>query len=239
MTNHIDRDIIIIDQYGRYKNGGGVLTGRFDLFHSLEEEKKTRIINAAMEEFAEKGFKRASTNSIVERAGISKGMLFYYFGSKEELFDFLFEYTMEFGKSHYLRNLSGETGDFLERCIKLTEIKRQVLSDFPLLGRFLESLYLPENQEHFKKYQKGADEIYEGVRKKLYDDLDYSLFREDIAPKNTVRYIKWLMDAYEADLMTRLKSGNLDAMDETAITNEWKRFYSFVEDLRKIFYKER
>jgi len=214
------------------------MTGRFDLFHSLEEEKQTRIINAAMEEFAEKGFKRASTNAIVERAGISKGMLFYYFGNKEELFDFLFEYTLEFGRSYYLRNLSFETGDFLERCIKLTELKRQVLNDFPIIGRFLESLYLPENQEHFKKYQKGADEIYEGVRKNLYDNLDYSLFLENIDPQNTVKYIKWLMDTYEADLMSRLKSGKFDATDENALLDEWKRFYIFVDDLRKIFYKK-
>jgi len=238
LTNYIDRDIITIDRYGQYKNGGGELTGRFDLFHSLEEDKQTRIINAAMEEFAEKGFKRASTNAIVERAGISKGMLFYYFGSKEELFDFLFEYTIEFGKSHYLQNLSAETGDFLKRCIKLTEIKRQVMNSFPIIARFLESLYLPDNQEHLKKYQKSVDEIYDGVRKNLYDDLDYSLFREDIDPQNTVKYIKWLMDTYEADLMSRLKRGDLNAMNEDVLLNEWSRYYTFVDDLRKIFYKK-
>jgi len=214
------------------------LTGRFDLFHSLEEEKKTRIINAAMEEFAEKGFKRASTNAIVERAGIGKGMLFYYFGSKDELFDFLVEYTIEFGKSHYLRDLSySETGDFLERCIKLTEIKRKVLNDFPVVTKFMESLYLPGNDEQFKKFQIYVEEIYNSVRKNLYDNLDYSLFREDIDPQNTVKYIKWLMDTYEADLMSRLKSGKFDATDETILANEWNRYYTFVEDLRKIFYK--
>ncbi|MGC4018669.1 MAG: TetR/AcrR family transcriptional regulator [Muricomes sp.] len=68
----------------------------FDAFHALEEEKQTRIINAALVEFSVKGYKRASTNVIAEKAQIGKGMLFYYFGSKEELFHFLCEYTIEF-----------------------------------------------------------------------------------------------------------------------------------------------
>ncbi|MDR2043627.1 MAG: TetR/AcrR family transcriptional regulator [Clostridium sp.] len=74
------------------------MSGRFDVFHSLEPEKQKRILDAALREFADKGFKRASTNA----ARIGKGMLFYYFGSKEELFDFLCEYTMEFARNTYL-----------------------------------------------------------------------------------------------------------------------------------------
>ena len=34
-------------------------------------------------EFAEKGYDNASTNSIVDAVGTSKGLLFHYFGSKD------------------------------------------------------------------------------------------------------------------------------------------------------------
>lgn len=50
------------------------------------EEKKAEIIRIALEEFASCGYSGASTNTITKRAGISKGMLFHYFGSKKELF---------------------------------------------------------------------------------------------------------------------------------------------------------
>jgi len=215
------------------------LIGRFDLFYSLEHEKQQHIIEAAMEEFAEKGFKHASTNIIVEKAGISKGMLFYYFGSKDELFDFLCDYIIEFGRNEYLHKFMSEsqTGDFLERCKILSEIKHKTMTGFPVLIKFLESIYSHKNEEHFKKYMPAAMELREGVRKHLYDNIDYSLFREDIDPYSTAKYIKWLMDNYEAETTLRVKNENLK-FDAEDLADEWKRYYAFTDDLRKIFYKK-
>jgi len=213
------------------------LIAKFDLFYSLEHEKQQHIIDAAMAEFAGKGFRHASTNAIVENAGISKGMLFYYFGSKEELFDFLCEYTLEFGKVEYLQKFAREkTGDFLERCKLLSEIKHGIMTGFPATMKFLESLSSPANEEHFAKYQREAQEMREGVRKNLYDDIDYSLFRDDIDPQNIVSYIKWLMDSYEADVTMRVRSKSLE-YNSKDLAEEWERFYAFTGDLRKIFYK--
>lgn len=45
-----------------------------------------RILKAALELFAEKGFAAATTEEIAARAGVNKAMLYYYVGSKEELF---------------------------------------------------------------------------------------------------------------------------------------------------------
>ena len=54
-------------------------------FQSLETEKRERIINAALKEFAKNGYDKASTNDIVKEAEISKGSLFNYFNSKNEI----------------------------------------------------------------------------------------------------------------------------------------------------------
>ena len=59
---------------------------------SLSEEKQQRILNAALKEFAQKGYKNASTNQIVKEADISKGLLFHYFKNKKQLFLFLYDY---------------------------------------------------------------------------------------------------------------------------------------------------
>lgn len=55
-------------------------------FLELDKLKQDRIINAAMKEFALKGYKNASTNEIVKEAGISKGLLFHYFTNKKAYF---------------------------------------------------------------------------------------------------------------------------------------------------------
>ena len=44
------------------------------------------ILRAAMDEFAESGLGGARMDSIAERAGVNKRLLYYYFGSKEALF---------------------------------------------------------------------------------------------------------------------------------------------------------
>jgi AcrR family transcriptional regulator len=51
----------------------------------VREERKASIMEAALEVFAEKGFETASISLIAKRAKISKGLIYNYFESKEEL----------------------------------------------------------------------------------------------------------------------------------------------------------
>ncbi|MCA9532828.1 MAG: helix-turn-helix transcriptional regulator, partial [Myxococcales bacterium] len=44
------------------------------------------ILDAAADAFGERGFEGASYNRIIERAGISKGAMYYYFADKDDLF---------------------------------------------------------------------------------------------------------------------------------------------------------
>lgn len=53
----------------------------------LPEEKRTALLDAAWTEFAQVGIEAASTNRITARAGISKGLLFYYFEDKQALLE--------------------------------------------------------------------------------------------------------------------------------------------------------
>ncbi len=56
-------------------------------FQNLDPDKQEQILEAAVEEFAEKGFEGASINRIIELAGISKGSMYYYFEDKADLYD--------------------------------------------------------------------------------------------------------------------------------------------------------
>ena len=55
-------------------------------FAKLSREKQEAILGAAMEEFAAQGYHQASYNRIIERAGVSKGAMYYYFDDKEDLY---------------------------------------------------------------------------------------------------------------------------------------------------------
>jgi AcrR family transcriptional regulator len=55
-------------------------------FNCLPGEKKERVLTAATDLFAGRGFHRTEMDEIARRAGISKGSLYNYFKSKDDLF---------------------------------------------------------------------------------------------------------------------------------------------------------
>jgi len=90
------------------------------MFLQLDEEKRERVLSAAINEFADKNYNNASMNVVVKAAGISKGALFKYFKSKAGLFGFV--YKMALGRvKDYLRQVrdESETEDFFTRLEKV------------------------------------------------------------------------------------------------------------------------
>lgn len=57
--------------------------------------KKEKIIDTAIQLFAEQGFHNTSISKIAEAAGVSKGLMYNYFTSKDELFKHIFDIGAE------------------------------------------------------------------------------------------------------------------------------------------------
>ena len=77
-------------------------------FDNLPSDKQERILDGALSEFADKGYARASLNSLVARLGIAKGSIFQYFRDKAGLFSHVFDFAVERVKSH-LREVRDQT----------------------------------------------------------------------------------------------------------------------------------
>ncbi len=86
-----------------------------DNLKNIPEDKKEAILKAALEEFATRGYEKASTNKIVEKAGVSKGLLFHYFGNKKGLFIYVYNYYFKFLKEELYMKVDTEERDILER----------------------------------------------------------------------------------------------------------------------------
>jgi len=54
-------------------------------YEEIREQKKALIMSTSMELFAEEGYHNVSISRIAEKAGISKGLMYNYFESKEAL----------------------------------------------------------------------------------------------------------------------------------------------------------
>lgn len=105
-------------------------------FEKLPEEKKARIMNASISEFAEKDYETASMNTVVNQAGISKGSLFNYFKTKSVLYDHIYKLALREVKA-YLRQVRDETVDysFNERLSKVVDSGVQFITEHPRLAR--------------------------------------------------------------------------------------------------------
>ena len=66
-----------------------------DTFYNLDNEKRSRVLNAALEEFGSRSFHQVTVSKIVEKADISKGSFYQYFESKKDLYRFLIKMSQE------------------------------------------------------------------------------------------------------------------------------------------------
>lgn len=57
-----------------------------ETFDKITEERREKVLQAAREEFAKKGYIATNINEVAKKAGISIGSMYSYFASKEDLF---------------------------------------------------------------------------------------------------------------------------------------------------------
>ncbi len=57
-----------------------------EAFERISEERKELILEVGIEEFSSKGYENANINVIAQKAGISIGLMYKYFATKEDLF---------------------------------------------------------------------------------------------------------------------------------------------------------
>lgn len=117
-------------------------------FLNLPEEKRQRIIDEALSEFARYPYHQASLSRIVRRAGIAKGSVYQYFEDKFDLYMHLLELTAE-AKLKYidreLDRLPGSAGLF-EKLVASIRGGLQMAAERPELLQLGDRL-LAESEE--------------------------------------------------------------------------------------------
>jgi len=142
------------------------------IFKNLENDKKQRILETAIDEFASHGFRQASMNRMVQKLAIAKGSLFQYFVNKEGLFKVIFDYAVDLVRQS-LRQVKHETAthDFFQRIrrsllagigfiqqhpkIYRIYLKMIFQEDFPLRTEFLQQMHLFSSEYLRPLVEKG------------------------------------------------------------------------------------
>lgn len=152
----------------------------FSKFEVLDCDKKRHIINAAMTEFVRGGFEKASMNTVVEQAGISKGSLFYYFGSKKKLYLYLFEYCEKQIVQNAERHMNPVESDFLKRMEHVIKCNAALLKQYPLVYAFVSGCKAEKSEKVKGEIDQLKVKHSEDLFSRVYKDIDTGLFKEDI-----------------------------------------------------------
>lgn len=106
------------------------------------EERKSEILDVAEELFSTKGFDDTTTGDILEKAGIARGTLYYYFKSKEEIMNAVIERTIDRQVQSLKPILEDNTLNALEKIKLFICNNRKKNNDS---GKTLDYLHKPEN----------------------------------------------------------------------------------------------
>ncbi|SIS49283.1 TetR/AcrR family transcriptional regulator [Salimicrobium flavidum] len=204
-------------------------------FETLEEEKKRRILEASLFEFAEEGYEKASTNNIVKEAGIGKGMLFYYFKNKKQLYHYLVEYSLRTIQEQYFSRIDTDEPDFIERMKKVTRLKWEVYLENLAVFQFSSTLFLSDMSGLPERLLSQYKKLQEDGFALLYKDIDLTLFRKDVSRDKLFHIIQYFLGGYEERLKNELKGQSVQAIDFEKYVKE---FFEYLDVLKVTFYEE-
>lgn len=140
-------------------------------------DKKQKIINAAMNMFQENGFEKTSVSQIVKEAGVAQGTFYIYFKTKQDLIPSIAEFIVNELLNQlktYSKDTFKDVQSFIESLIETTFLitkKYKKLIGFCYSGL---SFY-----GSFEKWEKMYDPYYKYVESKI----DYFQQHEKISGK--------------------------------------------------------
>ncbi len=193
----------------------------------MKNNKVNRIIQSAMKEFSKSGYKKTSINAIVHDAGVSKGLLFYHFKSKKDLYIYLVEYIVEVYKKEVIDKFDMNTTDFIEMIKKTNRVKTKFENKYPYSIDFFVSVMNDD-----VKFREIEDYIENAINLSNYDlynhiinNIDQSVFKEGIDIITAIKVSGWIAEGY-------VKEGKFKDLDSV---NE--NLEEFEELLKNLLYK--
>lgn len=199
-------------------------------FEELLPEKKIRIINAGLECFGKYGYKKANTDLIVEKAGISKGLLFYYFKNKEAFYLYLCDFCTKISQEATDTEEMSAITDFFDMLDFGIKTKLKVWSDYPYMYDFSLRMVLFQDEKVSTAVNNYLAENFDATFDEYFKNIDFSRFKEDADPKHIYKMFSWLSEGY---LSERHRTNQPIVFEEAvAELEKWKAM------IKKSSYKE-
>lgn len=206
----------------------------YSKFLNIQQEKQEHILDAAMKEFAQKGFENASTNEIVKKADISKGLLFHYFRNKKNLFLYLYNYCINLYINEFYKKIDMDETNIFIKLRQCTIIKLELLMKYPEIFVFIEIAYKDKSKSIKNDLNLINERLTSINYNKIFENLDTSNLKEDLDMKKCIDIIIWTIDGFATREMKREKLLTSNKEDYKKIFAEAD---NYMDILKICFYK--
>jgi AcrR family transcriptional regulator len=177
-----------------------------------KDEKRENIITSAGRIFGQYGFREARMEKIAEEAGMGKSSLYYYFLSKEELFESVVEREAEYLKTEIIKATRDITDPY--KRMKIYVIARmKAFNESINLYTAVKTNYLdhlPFIDKVRTKYDKEEMKMVESILKDGVRNNRFKLVNTELATVAIVTAIKGL----EYTMVIRKSAFNLEQQVE-------------------------
>jgi AcrR family transcriptional regulator len=172
--------------------------------------RRTALITAAISEFATAGYLAASTNHIVEAAGVSKGLLFHYFGDKKGLYIGAVQACITEVMRRFDERLGPTSPDLFERLRQYTLAKWSLIEKDPMIFAFLQEAMTDPPEDLRDALLASTAEITASTYQRLFQDIDTSAFRPGVTVEQAMLLLSWTFDGLGKQYTTILRQQPLD-----------------------------
>jgi AcrR family transcriptional regulator len=172
--------------------------------------RRTALITAAISEFAGNGYLAASTNRIVQAAGVSKGLLFHYFGDKKGLYLEAVQTCIKELMRRFDERLGPTSTDLFERLRQYTLAKWSLVEEQPSTFAFLQEAMTDPPAELRADLQAATAEVAASTYRQLFQGIDTSAFRPGVTVEQAMHLLSWTFDGLGKQYTTLLRQQPLD-----------------------------
>jgi AcrR family transcriptional regulator len=192
---------------------------------------KERILEAALQEFATRGYEAASTNAIAASAGVAKGLVFHHFGSKEQLLTALFDTELQRFTDGVFAALDLRSTDLFERLHQVSMRKLELAQEHPRTAEFLVVALTEAPPALRATLALRQAELMRTAWPRLLEGLDASRLRPGLSLADAVETLGLMAEGVEKQVSALLKARALTFPEVAA------RVWRHLERLRDGLYR--
>lgn len=162
-------------------------------------DKRKLIIESAMIEFSEYGYEESSINRICVTNDLTKGQLYHYFKSKDELYLACVQRVYEFIENYHREH--GETKNSIEENLtQYMKVRGNLIERYPLYTTILFRT-LVRNPDHLNDEIQSIRRSFKDFNRSLFEKyMSTEILQKNVSISDAINYYFMVLETFNMSL---------------------------------------